>query len=122
METINITNPGNSPVDGDSVTIVHDNGSTETKTFWQTPIQEERVQQSLRLSKLEFINRLTDQELEAIYSAAEVSIPVRIWLDKFKLAEYIEISDSLTIAGITKLELAGLINQGRAAEILNNNP
>jgi len=73
---------------------------------------------SIRLSKLEFLNRFTDTELEGIYQAVEVSIPVKIWFDKFKLAEYIDIADPMTIMGLTKLEQGGLIVQGRAAEIL----
>ena len=71
-----------------------------------------------RLSKLEFLNRFTDQELEGIYIAAETSIPVKIWFDKFKLAEYIDLADSLTIAGLSKLEQGGLIALGRPNEIL----
>ena len=76
--------------------------------------------QKANLSKLEFINRFTDTELVGIYQAAEVSIPVRIWLDKFKLAEFIDASDPQTVRGVNNLELAGMIAEGRAAKILHS--
>ncbi len=70
------------------------------------------------LSKLEFMNRFTDAELATIYSAAKQSVAVEIWLEKFKLASEIDLSDQRTIDGINALEASGLLAAGRAAEIL----
>lgn len=70
------------------------------------------------LTKLEYMNRFTDIELVAIYTAAKVSVEVEIWLEKFKLAEFVNPQDPTTIAGLQALETAGLLAQGRAAEIL----
>ena len=70
------------------------------------------------LSKLEFFDRFTDTEQVAIYDAAKLVTQVQIWLDKFKLALDIDVTDPRTIAGIQALEAVGLLAAGRAAEIL----
>lgn len=70
------------------------------------------------LSKLEFMNRFTDAELEAIYAAAKQNVSVEIWLEKFKLTTDINLRDQRTIDGIQMLEQAGLLTEGRSAEIL----
>ena len=121
MSTENLTTPGALPSDGDLIKITHENGATEIKHFWESPEAETTPETpKANLSKLEFINRFTDQELVGIYQAAAVSIPVQIWLDKFKLAEFINTSDPQTISGVNNLELAGMIVAGRANEILNS--
>lgn len=70
------------------------------------------------LSKLGYMNRFTDAELAAIYTAAKSVVQVEVWLEKFKLAEFIDLTDQRTIAGVQSLEAAGLLAAGRAAEIL----
>jgi hypothetical protein len=70
------------------------------------------------LTKLAYMNRFTDSELAAIYTAAKSNVQVEVWLDKFKLAEEINLDDPSTIAGLQALESAGLLATGRSAEIL----
>jgi len=69
-------------------------------------------------TKLEFMNKFSPSELEAIYTAAKAVISIEVWLDKFKLAESVDISNPDTIAGIQALEAGGLLAEGRAVEIL----
>ena len=69
-------------------------------------------------TKLEFFDRFTDAEQVAIYDAAKTVTAIQVWLDKFKLASDIDVTDPRTIAGINALEAAGLLAAGRAAEIL----
>ena len=72
-----------------------------------------------KFTQLDFLKRFTEEEEIAIYTAAEQSILVRVWLDKFKMAkDYIDITDERTISGIRGLEAAGIIGVGRAEEIL----
>ena len=71
------------------------------------------------ITRLQFLNRFTDSELAAIYTAAKASVQVEIMLDKFKSAEFIALDDPQTVAGIDALETAGMIAAGRAAEILS---
>jgi hypothetical protein len=73
---------------------------------------------SIRLTKLEYMNRFTDSELATIYTAAKTVVSVEIWLEKFKLASEINLDDPYTIGGLQAMEAAGLIGVGRAAEIL----
>lgn len=72
----------------------------------------------VQLSKLQFLEAFTDDELEAIYTAAKTVVKIEIFLDKFKLAEYIDATDPKLQAGIRALELGGLLVTGRANEIL----
>lgn len=72
-----------------------------------------------QISKLAYMERFTDAELTAIYGAAKVSLAVEVWMEKFKLAEFIDLSDPRTLAGLQSLESNGLIGPGRALEVLN---
>ena len=74
--------------------------------------------QARLMSKLDYLNRFTDNELEAIYTAAKTNVAVEIWLEKFRLASEISLDDPKTISGVNFLEQSGLISTGRAAEIL----
>lgn len=77
-----------------------------------------------KVSKLEFMNLLTDEELVGIYAAAKVSPAVEVWLAKFHATSVepdgtsIDKDDPRTIAGLEALEAVGLISTGRAAEVL----
>lgn len=77
------------------------------------------VARQVILSKLEFMNRLTDAEMAGIYTAAKSSVAVEIWLEKFKLATEINLDDPAVMAGLQAMEAAGLIAAGRAAEIMS---
>jgi hypothetical protein len=70
------------------------------------------------ISKLEFMNRFLPDELAAIYTTANSNVYVQIWLDKFKVSEFVDISDTQTIEGVYALEQLSLIAQGRASIIL----
>jgi hypothetical protein len=71
-----------------------------------------------KLTRLQFRSRFTSSEKAVIYSAADASISVKIWLDDLAVAEFIDLSDPSTIAAVQGLEAAGLISAGRATEIL----
>ncbi len=72
----------------------------------------------VQLSKLEFLEAFTEDELELIYTAAKTVVKIEIFLDKFKLAEYIDATDPKLQLGIRALEAGGLLATGRADEIL----
>ena len=87
----------------------------ETETFsTPDPVSTPR----LRLTKREFRNKFTFAEKQAIYTAAETSVDIRIFLDDLMAAEYIECDNSDTVASVSALETATLIGTGRADEIL----
>ena len=71
-----------------------------------------------RVSRLAFRNRFTDAEKLAIYTAAESSAQIRVWLDDLAAAEFVDLDYGATVAGVQALEVAGIIGAGRAAEIL----
>ena len=70
------------------------------------------------LTKLQYMELFTDEELATIYSTAKSVVQIEVWLEKFKLAQEIDLDYPPTIAGLAALEGAGLIGVGRAAEIL----
>lgn len=72
-----------------------------------------------QISKIDYMERFTDGELEGIFAAAKISPAVEVWLEKFKLAEFINLADPRTLAGLQALEACGLIGAGRAMEILH---
>lgn len=71
-----------------------------------------------RVSRLEFRNRMTLAEKEAIYTAALTSARLRVFLDDLAAVQTMDMAAAQTIAGVQSLEDAGLIAPGRAAEIL----
>ena len=87
----------------------------ETETF-STP--DPVITPRLRLTKREFRNQFTFAEKQAIYTAAETSVYIRIFLDDLMAAEYIDCDNSDTVASVSALETATLIGTGRADEIL----
>jgi hypothetical protein len=74
-----------------------------------------------KISKLEYVELFTDNEMVSIFAAAKVSPLVEIWLEKFRLSEFIDLADPRNTEGLYALESAGILGQGRAAEILNGN-
>lgn len=67
---------------------------------------------------LEIMSRFTTDELSAIYTAAKTTVAVEVWLDMFKLAQEIDVTNPQTISGMNSLEAANLLAPGRAAQIL----
>lgn len=92
-------------------------GQRWTGTEWVevAPPEPEPVR---TLTKLQFRNRFTFAEKQAIYAAAAVSVDIRIFLDDISVAEEINLDDPATVFGVQTLEAGGLLAAGRAAEIL----
>lgn len=76
------------------------------------------AQRVTSITKLTFMNRFTMEELAGIYTAAKSEVMVEVFLDKLKLAEHIELTDSNTIAGVQALAAGGLLTEVRAVEVL----
>ena len=72
----------------------------------------------IKITKLQAMKRFTNQELAAIYTAAKTDVMVEIWLEKFKAATEIDLTDEDFIDGVNSLETATLIAVGRAVVIL----
>jgi hypothetical protein len=70
------------------------------------------------ISKREFLKRFTPTEYAAIKTAANANATLDWYWQQFLLAEFIDLADPDTVAGIQMLEGAGLLAPGRAAEIL----
>lgn len=70
------------------------------------------------LTKLAFMNRFTMEELAAIYTAAKAEVMVEVFLDKLKLAEYVDVTDPQTVAGLQALAASGLLTEARVQEVL----
>ena len=71
-----------------------------------------------RITRLQFLMRFTDAEMQSIVAAAEQSPALKAALLKWQTAEGIVLTDPLTIASVQALEIAGLIAPGRAEAIL----
>jgi len=71
-----------------------------------------------RLTRKQFTERFTSAELQAVLHAVGANGALRAWWEKFCLADDINLDDPATLAGAQALEIAGLIGNGRAAEVL----
>lgn len=70
------------------------------------------------LTKLEYMERFTDEELGTIFTVAKQSVAVEVWLEKFKLASEINLDDPRILGGLLALESVGILATGRAQEII----
>ena len=97
-----------------AVDALTDVGSVQTFT-WSIDVP---VAAPRRLTHKGFSDRFTDAEMQAILAAAEANAALKTWWEKFKLASDINLDDPATQGGVQALEIAGLIGEGRAAEVL----
>ncbi len=70
------------------------------------------------MSKLKFNQRFTFEELVAIETAAATTPGIRVFQSQLALADYIDISDVNTVAGVNYLVSLELITAERATVIL----
>lgn len=82
-------------------------------------VEPSPIREIKEITKYQYINLFTDNELVTIYTAAKSLVQLEIWLEKFRVAEIIDLKDPKTIEGLQALEAAGLLAVGRAQEILN---
>ena len=77
------------------------------------------------ITKLEFMNRFSDQELCDLYAAESYDIQIRVWLKKFEFAlvrpdgTAIDLYSPQTAGGLAMLEAKGIISAGRAGKIIS---
>ncbi|MDD3677189.1 hypothetical protein [Thauera propionica] len=71
-----------------------------------------------RITRLQFLRRFTDAEMQAIVAASAQSPALQAEILKWQTADGINLTDPATVSGVNALEIAGLIAPGRAAEIL----
>ena len=93
-------------------------GDTWNGTNFISPVVIVEPVVETKFSRLQFMNRFTNAELGMIYTTAKTQVAIEVWLDKFKLAEYIDSTDPDTVAGVQMLEQSGLLAVGRANAIL----
>ena len=124
MKIINNTHPEETPINGDSITITYDNGSTETKYYWTPTTSPESPIPEKEYTFLEFMygGRLTEKEVITLYSKErEITndgLMVLISIDGLRMANGILISHPNTKKAIDIWVAVGIITQERANEIL----
>lgn len=62
---------------------------------------------------------MSDIEVASIFEAAKMNIAIEVWIKKFELAEEINLDDERLQGGLVGLEQAGILQPGRANEIIN---
>jgi|688.fasta_scaffold2148868_2 hypothetical protein len=82
------------------------------------PITFDDVKRNTKLTKLQFQNRFTFEELIAIEEASVSDAGVRVLQKQQSIAEFINLEDPITIAGVNYLVSKELITQERANSIL----
>lgn len=117
MKTLNLSNPGVEPIDGDLIRIEYDSGATETK-YHCASAAPDKSPSPAPWTKKEFLLKFTPTEYAAIAAATKTNAALDYYWQLFMVAENVLKTDPATIAGINALEGAGLLAAGRAAEIL----
>lgn len=86
----------------------------------QSPVEQTSTPVVTTVEKLAFMSLFKDEELAAIYSTAKEQVMVEVWLDKLKLATFVDLADQRTIDGVNGLVAANLLTAPRAKAILAN--
>jgi len=71
-----------------------------------------------RISRVEFLNRFTDTEMQAFIAASKTTPALEAYFIKLQNAEGVMLTDPVTMGGVQALELMSIIGAGRAAIIL----
>ncbi|GAC1315538.1 MAG: hypothetical protein NVSMB28_00160 [Collimonas sp.] len=102
--------------DADVIAALHANTESQTSA-----LEAKHNPPATVLTRLAFMELFTSDELEAIYTAAKTVVAVEVYLDKLKVSDVIDLTNSATVAGIGKLRSAGLLTAERASAILAGN-
>jgi hypothetical protein len=70
------------------------------------------------LSKLEFLRLFKTEERITLRTVAKTNPVVEDYMQLLELAEEINLDDEDTVGGVQMMEQAGLLGEGRAAEVL----
>lgn len=71
------------------------------------------------LTKLQFNNLFTFEELVAVEVAAETDPGVRVFKNQLILTDYVDLTNSNTVSGVNYLVFKNIISQERADTILS---
>lgn len=99
-------------------------GSSVQEGIYQQEVHASQPILDKKITKLAFLNRFADAEAIAIDLVSQGTTidaaSIRRYLNKVNAATFIDLNSADIAAGIQALEVAGLLNTGRAIEILNN--
>ncbi len=101
--------------DSDVITALHATSQAQV-----TVLEAQHNPPATVVTRLAFMELFTPDELEAIYTAAKTVVSVEVYMDKLKVSDMIDLTDSATATGISKLQTAGLLTANRASAILAN--
>ena len=90
---------------------------SETDTFSEPPAPPEQEPETT-ITRFAFRQRFTFEERVAIRTAAESDKEVMVWLEDLQTASFIDLTRSEATEGAAMLESKGLIDPGRADEVL----
>lgn len=108
----------------DNTTIPFDPGNVDYQAYQEwlaagnVPDPAPALAPVTQMSPLVFIGRFTAAEQAAVAAAAQTSAAMLLWLTQLSAAQYIDVTDPRTIAGINMLVTAGLLTADRVPEIL----
>lgn len=71
-----------------------------------------------QFSSLDFLDHFTQAEQLSVVQATMVSAEVKLWYDRLLAADFVDLTDPRTEAGVDALIMAGLIDPSRKLEIL----
>jgi hypothetical protein len=79
---------------------------------------ESKIPLKTKFSSIDYLDRFTQSEQEAIAAATASSVAVKLEYDRLLAADFIDLNDPRTEAGIDKLIAAGLLDAARKLELL----
>lgn len=71
-----------------------------------------------QFSSLAFLDRFTQAEQLSVVQATMISAEVKLWYDRLLAADFVDLEDPRTEAGVDALIMAGLLDPSRKLEIL----
>lgn len=87
--------------------------NSSTRVFDPAPTPDKYI------AKREYLNRLTDKELEDIIAASKSNVKLEANLKRLEMVDMVKISGTRTLAVLQWLESQGVLATGRAQEIVD---
>ncbi len=92
--------------------------TTATHTIVELPLAP-AVPAPRIITAYAFRQRLTNAEKVGIYTAAESSAAIRVYLDDLATASFVNLDSPVLADGLDLLEIAGLLSSERVSEIIS---
>lgn len=103
--------------DGEILDLYPGMSDAEVEAALAAAVDEPMPSQPVLLTRLQFMDLFTQEELVTLYTAAKTEVALEVFLDQFRVTEQIALNDPKVIAGLQALVDLGIVSAERVQEM-----